>query len=191
MHRFISARGALISATALVLLLLITTARTGAVSGARTIQVRDDCDPATFNAALGAGTCVGNGGTTFEEFNAELASTQKVGSWKFNPHKFKIDAGERTLLENRGGEFHTFTKVAEFGGGIVQPLNDLSGTPVPTPECILAFLGGPSATNFFLNPGQRLSGPTAGTAALPVGVSKYQCCIHPWMKTTVEVRHQH
>jgi hypothetical protein len=33
------------------------------------------------------------------------------------------------------GETHTFTEVAQFGGGLVGLLNDLSGNPVPAPEC--------------------------------------------------------
>ena len=36
---------------------------------------------------------------------------------------------------NRGGEKHTFTEVAEFGGGIVPLLNDLAHVPDVAPEC--------------------------------------------------------
>ncbi len=36
--------------------------------------------------------------------------------------------------------------------------------------------------------GETEAGPTAGTAALPVGVNHFQCCIHPWMRITINVQ---
>jgi hypothetical protein len=30
-------------------------------------------------------------------------------------------------------------------------------------------------------------GPTAGSSGLPVGTHRFQCCIHPWMRTVIEV----
>ena len=38
----------------------------------RDYRLRDDCEPTSFNAALGAGACVGNGSTTLSQFQAEL-----------------------------------------------------------------------------------------------------------------------
>jgi hypothetical protein len=43
-----------------------------AASATRQVQLLDDCDPATFNAAIGPGTCIRDGGTTFSEFVAQL-----------------------------------------------------------------------------------------------------------------------
>jgi hypothetical protein len=43
-----------------------------------TVQIRDDCDPTTFNAALGLKTCTGTGDTTFQDFFAELTQDKKV-----------------------------------------------------------------------------------------------------------------
>ena len=46
-------------------IVLSLTAGAGAVAGDKKIRLLDDCDPATFNAVLGDGACIGNGNTTF------------------------------------------------------------------------------------------------------------------------------
>jgi len=92
-----------------------------------------------------------------------------------------VNVGRDTLIENRGGETHTFTPVAEFGGGFVDQLNGISGNPVPAPECLN--LG----AIVFIPAGGIEVGPTAGSADLPVGSHKFQCCIHPWMRTVIDV----
>jgi len=161
--------------------LLSLTVGAGAVQGDKKIRMYDDCDPATFNAVLGAGTCIGNGHTTFAEFIEELEETQDARAWRNQPSAMHVNSGRPTFIENRGGEVHTFTPVAAFGGGFVAELNGISGNPVPAPECL----------NFgsivFIPAGAAEEGPTAGTADLPVGISRFQCCIHPWMRTVVEV----
>jgi hypothetical protein len=81
------------------------------------------------------------------------------------------------VAHNRGGETHSFTKVANFGGGQVDVLNALSGNTKLAPECFL-----PSVGPTFIGPGQDLK--VDGVA----GGDKYQCCIHPWMRTTVRKR---
>jgi hypothetical protein len=161
-----------------------------------TITMRDACDPDTFNAAVGPNTCVaGQHGTTpFAVFIAELQQDHIAGAWRFNPlldastGTFKLvtlnlTAGQQTLIQNLGGEIHTFTRVKEFGGGQVPPLNALSGNPVPAPECFQP----ESDTNVIVQAGTSRTGPAAGTPALPQEVSKWQCCIHPWMRMTVAV----
>ncbi len=52
-----------------------------------TIGIRDACDPGTFNANVGPGTCKpGHHGTTkFKFFIGELQSDQIAGAWRFNP----------------------------------------------------------------------------------------------------------
>jgi hypothetical protein len=162
-----------------------------AQSSPRDFRVRDDCDPASFNAAVGAGTCVTrfDGDTTFEEFIEELTEDREVGAWRFNPDVVTLDRGQRTVFESRGGEFHTFTRVARFGGGIVPDLNELSGTPDVRSECgAIGALAGPSATNLYIPAGARFVGPSAGGGQLPRGTTRWQCCIHPWMRSTVTVR---
>ena len=155
------------------------TAGAGAVQGDKKIRMYDDCEPESFNAVIGPGTCVGKGRTTFDEFIAELAATQDVHTWRNQPSAMHINVGRPTLVENRGGEDHTFTQVAEFGGGVVDILNNLAGTPVKAPECL-----GPIE---LIHAGETVDGPTAGSAELPVGSHKFQCCIHPWMRTVIEV----
>lgn len=150
-----------------------------AVQGDKKVRLYDDCEPTSFNAVLGAGACVGNGHTTFDEFIAELAATQDAHKWRNQPSQMQLNIGRPTLVENRGGEDHTFTEVAEFGGGFVDALNGISGNPVPAPECL-----GPVD---IIHPGGVEQGPTAGSSSLPIGLHRFQCCIHPWMRTVVEV----
>ena len=160
---------------------LSLTAGAGAVEGEKKIRLLDDCEPTSFNAVLGDGACVGNGNTTFDEFIEELSETQDAHAWRNQPSKMKLPVGRSTIIENTGGETHTLTPVAAFGGGFVAELNGISGNPVPAPECL----------NFgamiFIPAGGTEEGPTAGSDDLPVGTHKFQCCIHPWMRTIIEV----
>jgi hypothetical protein len=178
MKRRLTVRTVVGAAFAIVALLSLT-AGAGAVQGDKKIRLLDDCDPVTFSGVPGG--CIGNGHTTFAEFIEELEETQDVHKWRNQPSQMHVNVGRPTLIENRGGEVHTFTPVAAFGGGFVPDLNALSGNPVPAPECL----------NFgaitFIPAGAVEEGPTAGTSELPVGVSRFQCCIHPWMRTVVEV----
>jgi len=161
--------------------LLSLTAGAGAVQGDKKFRMYDDCEPTSFNAVLGDGACVGNGNTTFDEFIAELEATQDAHEWRNQPSQAHLNVGRPTSVENRGGEVHTFTKVAEFGGGFIPDLNGISGNPVPAPECL----------NFgaisFIPAGESEDLPTAGSSGLPVGINRFQCCIHPWMRTVIEV----
>ena len=92
------------------------------------VRLIDDCDPATFNAAIGPGTCVKQGDTTFTDFLAQLGKNGNIANeaaddWEFKPGDFHVDAGATINAVNVGGEFHTFTRVANFGGGCVPVLN--------------------------------------------------------------------
>jgi len=164
----------------------------------KTVKIRDDCEPTSFNEAVGPGTCVGDGETTFAEFIEELREDRAVEAWRFNPRRFHVAAGTMLLLKSRGGETHTFTKVEDFGGGFVAGLNALSGNLVATPECAVDLGGGqlapqpPSDTNIFVEAGETEAGPTAGSSILPVGKkARFQCCIHPWMHAVVTVTERH
>ena len=77
---------------------------------------------------------------------------------------------------NLGGETHTFTEVDEFGGGMVPELNRSAGTTTPAPECLTLL-----SSDFIA------SGRTVFHLFEEEGDEKYQCCIHPWMRTTVHV----
>jgi plastocyanin len=108
--------------------------------------------------------------------------------------RVELQPGDRIALDNVGGETHTFTKVEEFGGGFFDPLNGNSGNFVVAPECARRLANGTlapqpeSETNQFVEAGTTEQGPLAGTRALPLGVTHWQCCIHPWMRVNVVVR---
>jgi plastocyanin len=141
------------------------------------VSVQDQCDPASFNAALGSGACAKQGTMTFAQFNSELNATHQVAAWRFVPNAFTIRMGQSITATNDGGEKHTFTEVKAFGGGIVPSLNTASGNPQEAPECAAL-----SATAMIS------AGSTFRTdAATDVGTELYQCCIHPWMRATVTV----
>src|SRR4029453_3766186 len=100
----------------------------------------------------------------------------RAPAWRFAPAQLNLDAGGTLAAQNRGGEDHTFTEVANFGGGCIQALNDLLGL-TPVPEGAGFPRGGLAATT--VAPGGTLT-----TAPLPPGVHRYECLIHPWMRTT-------
>jgi plastocyanin len=142
------------------------------------INMNDACDPATFNAALGPGSCVNRqAGVNFANFIADLTRNQSVGPWHFAPSVATANVGETFLAVNRGGEVHTFTHVAAFGGGMVPPLNALSGNPIPAPECLTL------ESDDFVAPGNTYHEQIAES-----GTQLFQCCIHPWMRLTVTAR---
>ena len=141
------------------------------------VAVRDDCDPATFNQALGPGACVGSGGTTFDALIGSVATTGSHPKWRNNPTALTVQAGRTVSAFNKGGEAHTFTEVARFGGGCVDALNQLLGL-TPVPEC----------ADLAVFPGGILAPGAAGAPLrLSRGTHTFQCLIHPWMHTTVVV----
>src|SRR5262245_52843930 len=98
-----------------------------AAGGNVIVNIHDNCDPETFNAAIGPGTCAGPGGMPFDQFISLLTQLHLVPSWHFAPNLVNAKRGETFLVINKGGEVHTFTEVEEFGGGIVPNLNQLAG----------------------------------------------------------------
>lgn len=189
-----SQRCALLVTSAACLLLLSSTG--WSQSGSFTISIRDACDPPTFNAVVGPGTCLfgDHGRTKFNLFVKEVQQDRMAGAWYFSPllnasaGKFRLitvqlSSGQTTSLQNTGGELHTFTRVAKFGGGVVGFLNDLTGNHDVAPECLQS----ENSSNILVEAGTTEVGPTAGGTDLPTGVSKWQCCIHPWMRMTVNV----
>lgn len=140
------------------------------------VTMFDACDPETFNAELGAGTCTRSGGVRFDSFVEQLRKHHSIGAWHFAPSEVTMRVGQMLVATNQGGETHTFTEVEEFGGGIVPLLNQLTGITNVAPECN-ALTG-----RDFLAPGAS-SRETEEDA----GVEKYQCCIHPWMRAEVRI----
>ena len=146
-----------------------------AAPGTRQVTMMDACDGPTFNLVIGPGTCSRNGGVSFSEFVAELTAHHFAGAWHNSPSQSDAWLGDGLVARNNGGETHTFTRVAAFGGGVVPFLNDLAGTPNMAPEC--------GTENTFVPPGG-----TDSESLNQVGELKFQCCIHPWMRTTILVK---
>jgi plastocyanin len=151
----------------------------------RQIVALDECDPTTFNAVLGPDFCknvalafVTPFATKFADLFAKAAAGVPDPNWDFEPDKVTIKKGTPLIVVNQGGEPHTFTQVAKFGGGFVAGLN---AGQAPVPECA----GG------FKTPVAR-TGILQGSQLQVAGLSKcehlFQCCIHPWMRVTVDVK---
>jgi len=58
------------------------------------VSVQGQCDPASFNAALGSGAFAKQGTMTFAQFNSELNATHQVAAWRFVPNAFTIRMGQ-------------------------------------------------------------------------------------------------
>jgi hypothetical protein len=154
---------------------------------AKRVRVMDDCDPATFNAAFGDGTCARPGNTTVDELLAQLAAKGKAAGWAFKPGTFHLNSDDSIKAVNTGGEFHTFTEVSDFGGGCFEPLNQLLGL-TPVAECDEKASDGTPLP--FITTGLP-SGGVLHVDPLDPGTHMFECMIHPWMRATVEVRGNH
>ena len=163
---------------------LVVAVAAAASDGSRHVRATDDCDPATFNLNVRPGTCVGDGETLFQDFVAQLLAKGSADGWAFKPSALNLDQRRGIEVENRGGEFHTFTEVRQFGGGCIPILNQLLGL-TPVPECQPEVA--PGVPLAFVTTGMDPDGEL-DVAALSVGVHRFECLIHPWMHTTVTVR---
>jgi plastocyanin len=153
----------------------------GPASAAPMVKVRDACDPATFDAVLGDGACVDGGNVTFDAFIDRLLRTGDHPLWRFTPGRATVAAGQSIQVTNVGGEFHTFSRTVEFGGGFVEEINELLGLDEIADGCTQP----PGPANLFLGAGE--SGAIS-TAALGTGTHRFLCCIHPWMRATYRVQ---
>jgi plastocyanin len=156
------------------LLLMVTV-----TASAHKVKMLDDCDPRDPAWAATGGCALKEGDVTLAEFNAELLSSLAdavVGhqAWQNDPTYLKIEVGETVRVKNAGGRLHTFTEVANFGGGRI-PNPDLNFGLDPAPECLQ-----PSTTD--VAPGDTLK-----VKDLSIGNHRFQCCIHPWMRTLIKV----
>ena len=150
----------------------------------------DECDPATFNLPGNAGpdfcknvalgyTKLGYA-TTFSKLFEEAASRHPDKKWDFEPDTLTVDEGTPIIAVDQGGEPHTFTEVAQFGGGFIPQLNGPNETAIP--ECAMGFSRVEVART------RILQGSQLQVTGLSKGVHRFQCCIHPWMRTTVVVK---
>jgi plastocyanin len=143
----------------------------------------DECDPATFNAALGPDFCknvtLGAFTTLSELFGKAAAGTPDPG-WDFEPDTLKVKEGTTVSVVDQGGEPHTFTEVAQFGGGFIPGLNAPGENAAP--ECVGGF------SRVAVAKTRILQGSTIHVTDLSRGEHRFQCCIHPWMRMKVEVK---
>jgi hypothetical protein len=141
-----------------------------------TVVLSDGCDPDTFNAMFGLGTCIRPGGVRLPNFIEELTKHGSAGAWHMAPNEVTLKVGEVLSAFNHGGEVHSFTEVKEFGGGFFQPINEILGL-AEIPECAQA-----QAQGAVLKPGESSS-----EVENDEGIEHYQCCIHPWMRAEVRI----
>ena len=159
---------------ALALALAMALAATTAVAAAK-IEILDYCDPSD-PAWLPTGGCVlKDGDVTFAEFNELLSSvlsTAVVGhpAWRFEPSFAETQPNGTVHAFNLGGRGHTFTEVAEYGGGFI-PDPALNKGLTMAPECASATV---------IPPGGRV------VLQLSEGDHRFQCCIHPWMRAYIQ-----
>ena len=144
----------------------------------------DECDPATFNAptAAGAGFCKNvavGASTTFSALFAKAAAGTPDPNWDFEPDTLIVKSGTPIQAVDQGGEPHTFTEVAKFGGGFIAGLNAGEAT---VPECAGGF------TRVEVARTRILQGSQLQVTGLSKGEHLFQCCIHPWMRMKVEVK---
>ena len=142
----------------------------------------DECDPTTFNKVLGPGFCknIALGYQTTLNDLLKLAERETPDrKWDFEPDTLHIHEGTILSVVNQGGEPHTFTEVEKFGGGFIKGLN---GGEAPVPECEAGFASVAVART------RILQGSQVELTGLSKGEHHFQCCIHPWMRMTVEVK---
>ena len=147
-----------------------------AAGGAVPVFVIDRCEPESFDAAVGPGSCVRDGGVTFDKFLARVNPTDGGhNAWRFSRGDLVLRPGQHMSVRNRGGEFHTFTEVANFGTGFVPELD--AALPPGTPPAV------PNGEFNDISPGETIE-----LDPLSTGTHLFECLIHPWMRTTAEQR---
>jgi hypothetical protein len=154
------------------------------------IVALDECDPQTFNPTLGeegTGSCHNvtlyglhlGFETPLDTLVGEANSGTPDPGWDFEPDQLTIQKGTTLSVVDQGGEPHTFTEVAHFGGGFVPALNHGEDT---VPECVGGFKNVAVAKTRILQ-GSRLDVTRLsieGQASLPM--------LHTWMHMEVDVK---
>ena len=152
------------------------------------IVALDECEPKSFNAdpdkgGLGPDFCknVALGAqTSLSDLLTGASQGHPDPKWDFEPDTLRIEEGTILSVVDQGGEPHTFTEVAQFGGGFIPQLNAPGEDTAP--ECSGGF------TNVAVAKTRILQGSTSLVTGLSKGHHHFQCCIHPWMRVDVDVK---
>ena len=150
-------------------------------AGGKNILIKDDCDPRDPAWNNVGGCALPRGDVKLAQFAAENDSPLAdavIGhqAWRNDPSYLEIRTGDTVRVDNVGGRNHTLTEVAHFGGGIA-----------PNP----ALNEGLDLAEECLEANTILPGGRAHLSGLAVGIHKFQCCFHPWMRALVKVEHDH
>ncbi len=95
-------RLAVVAAAAGALVALAAASIALAAPSSGTVVMLDACDPATFNAAIGEGTCERpGGGVTFDTFIGQLLAKGTAPAWRFSGPA-TVAAGGTLTAVNRG-----------------------------------------------------------------------------------------
>lgn len=174
---------ALLAATFVAVVALLVPVAPSAIADIESggvVVLRDHCDPNDATWAAIGGCLRKQGDITRAEFQSALISPKAASvvghqAWRSDPTYVEVNANDFLIARNRGGRVHTFTRVAQFGGGkAANPA--LNFGLVQAPECV---------TSTDIAPGGQ-----EVVQGLTPGNHHFQCCLHPWMRTTVKV-HEH
>jgi plastocyanin len=142
----------------------------------------DECDPGSFNAALGPDFCKNvalGAATKFSDLFKNVAAGKPDPGWDFEPDTVHMKKGTILDVVDQGGEPHTFTEVLHFGGGFI---GDLNAGEATVPECADGF------KNVAVARTRILQGSHTQITGLSKGEHLFKCCIHPWMRVKVVVK---
>jgi plastocyanin len=144
----------------------------------RVLELRDACDQVSWEGEF-PGLCTKVAGSvSLPEFRAALADGGS-GAWWIRQRDITLDAGDSIAATNVGGIVHTFTEVAAFGQGCITEWN----------QAVKETVNNCDFSQFDpVNGSLVLQGTTGEAKVLPVGVHRFQCLVHPWMRTVVTVR---
>jgi plastocyanin len=142
----------------------------------RVVELRDACDKVSWETEFPGLCAKATGSVSLPEFRAALADGGS-GAWWIRQREITLDAGDSIAATNAGGIIHTFTEVQAFGKGCIDEWN--KAVTETLDNC-----------NGFSTFGATLvpQGTTNQAQALSVGVHRFQCLVHPWMRTVVTVR---
>ena len=149
---------------------------------AQQMRLLDECDAATWDVEF-PGLCAGAGSVSLAKFRGDLAKGGS-GAWWINNREQTINAGDTLHVINQGGIVHSFTEVSAYGTGFVPEWNTAlpQGTP---PAATVENPGLTFVTSQLVDPAAARDVPAT---QLTKGTHKFQCLIHPWMRTVVTVR---